>query len=114
MTRFAALLALTCAPAPALATPLSCTFQQECYSTLACTDTDHAIEVDLDAGKARTITGDLDIVGTFDGPVAKTVVLEGFTGFQLLTMGRATWILSIHIAAGPTVATYYGDCEAAF
>ncbi|MDQ2088597.1 hypothetical protein [Marimonas arenosa] len=99
-------------PAAALAEPKSCRFAQECYNTLACTETDLEITVDLEAGQVSTPTGDLEIVGTYDGPVAKTAVLEGFAGYQLLTMGQLTWILSVHIAAGPAVATYYGECGA--
>ena len=99
-------------PLPAEAAPLACTFKQECYNTLKCTEAAHEITVDLDAGKVSTITGDLDIVAVPDGPLAKTAVLQGFSGYQLLTMGRNTWILSVHIAAGPAVATYYGECGA--
>lgn len=99
-------------PAMAMADAQSCSFEQECYATLACTDTDMAVTVDLEAGTVETPSGEVKIVGLYEGPMAKTAVLEGFAGYQLLTMGQTQWILTVHIPAGPAVANYYGECGA--
>lgn len=108
MRLIAPLLALL--PLPALAEPVACTFTEECYMTLACTDSAWEVTVDLEAGKVSDLTGDFEIVARKDGADWTSVAFEGFGGMQVLTLGRASWIMSVHIGAGPAAMTYYGDC----
>ncbi|MCI2398326.1 hypothetical protein [Aliiroseovarius subalbicans] len=95
---------------PALA-ETSCTFTQECFQTLECEESAYEVTVDLEAGTFSDLTGTRDIIAVNDGAMAKTAVIEGYAGYQLLTMGAHSWILTIHNSAGPAQLTYYGDCE---
>ena len=104
--------ALAALPAAARAEPRACTFTEECYMTLECTESAYEVTVDLEAATFSDLTGDLDIIAVNDGALAKTAVIEGYSGYQLLTMGTNTWILTVHIGAGPAQVTFYGACEA--
>ena len=96
------------AAAPALADPVACSFTEECYMTLACSTAAYELSFDAEAGTASDITGDFELLASNEAGTSH--VLSGHSGFQLLSIGPATAILTVHIGAGPAQVTYYGEC----
>ncbi len=105
----AAAFALALGATPAFAGPV-CTFSQECYMTLDCAETAYDVTVDTDAGVLSTMVEDLEILHVEDG-AATQIVARGMGSLNLLTIGAATAVLTVHIGAGPASITYYGDCK---
>lgn len=94
---------------PALAGP-TCTFTEECYMTLDCEAANYEVSVDTDAGVLSTEVEDLDILHVETG-AATQIVARGMGALNLLTIGPATAVLTVHIGAGPASISYYGACE---
>jgi hypothetical protein len=107
--RTALAVALVLATAPASAGPV-CHFTEECYMTLDCEATDWEVTVDTDAGVLSTMVEDLEILHVEAG-AATQIVARGMGSLNLLTIGPATSVMSVHIGAGPAAIAYYGECR---
>ena len=79
---------------------------------LDCTETDY--EVTLTEGETpalTTIVETMPIVYDSADDMARQVVAQGMGALHLLTIGASgRALMSVHIGAGPSVATYYGEC----
>jgi hypothetical protein len=106
----AALLALALTATPALADPV-CTFTEECYMTLDCGTTDHAVTLELDADRISTNAETMEILHHHKIDDTTQLVAQGMGALHMLTIGPSAALMSVHIGAGPASITYYGACE---
>lgn len=104
-----ALIAAVAALPAAAPAGTTCTFTQECYMADGCADTDWEVTVDPEAGVITTIAETWEILPA-DLAEPRQIVALGNGALALLTIGPEASAMSVHIAEGPTVLTYFGEC----
>lgn len=98
-------------PATVTAADYSCNFDQECYDSESCADSDFNVEVRGSDEKIATDFGTFPILALRDEPGVLTVFVTSEGAVYLLSASDTAARFTAHITDGPQSVTYLGNCE---